>query len=178
VGASVWDTEGVIDELEKLVGDGLSANQIGRALTFKFNQKISRCAVIGKAARIGLKLPHSPFKRKRVERIERRAPPPRPAPANPLRRALEMAPEPMPETEPEIVVDPKNRVGIEGLSPHQCRWPIGDPQSADFHFCDRKQIGGLPYCETHTRRAFNPVTVKPRLHPLRPYVPTKVEEDA
>jgi GcrA cell cycle regulator len=163
VGASVWDTKGVIDELEKLVGDGLSANQIGRALTFKFNQKISRCAVIGKAARIGLKLPHSPFKRKRVERIERRAPPPRPAPANPLRRALEMAPEPMPfAIVEEVVVPEKERVGVEGLGPHQCRWPIGDPQSADFHFCHHKRIGGISYCEIHARRAHRPIEEQPR----------------
>ena len=25
-----------------------------------------------------------------------------------------------------------------------CRWGIGDPQSADFHFCNRAAVPGLP----------------------------------
>lgn len=36
-----------------------------------------------------------------------------------------------------------------------CCWPIGDPKSPDFHFCDvpRERIDG-PYCEAHHRKAY------------------------
>ena len=27
---------------------------------------------------------------------------------------------------------------------------------ADFHFCGRKKVTGLPYCDFHARRAFQP----------------------
>lgn len=39
---------------------------------------------------------------------------------------------------------------------HDCRWPIGDPQGADFHFCGKQKVDGHPYCEFHVRRANQP----------------------
>ena len=45
---------------------------------------------------------------------------------------------------------------IQTLTEVCCRWPIGDPQQADFHFCGKKKVAGLPYCEVHARRAFQP----------------------
>ena len=42
------------------------------------------------------------------------------------------------------------------LTECSCRWPIGDPQHEDFHFCNRNKVPGLPYCEFHARRAFQP----------------------
>ena len=45
---------------------------------------------------------------------------------------------------------------IQTLTETCCRWPIGDPQLADFHFCGKKKVNGLPYCEGHARRAFQP----------------------
>ena len=40
---------------------------------------------------------------------------------------------------------------------HQCRWPIGDPQSPEFHFCNNKRAEGWPYCEHHVRNVAAPV---------------------
>ena len=45
---------------------------------------------------------------------------------------------------------------LADLEMNDCRWPIGDPQQADFHFCGKKKVTGLPYCEYHARRAFQP----------------------
>jgi len=55
------------------------------------------------------------------------------------------------------------------LELHDCRWPIGDPRNADFHFCGARQMAGRPYCELHWRRAFQPprprgTVVVPRRH--------------
>jgi hypothetical protein len=42
------------------------------------------------------------------------------------------------------------------LERHDCRWPIGDPKDADFHFCGERSLAGRPYCELHWRMAFQP----------------------
>jgi GcrA cell cycle regulator len=38
---------------------------------------------------------------------------------------------------------------IETLEADDCRWPVGDPRRADFHFCGEKKALGRPYCEGH-----------------------------
>lgn len=57
---------------------------------------------------------------------------------------------------------------IEDIPPHlrvplakldeskQCRWPVGDPQHADFGYCGGAKVPGLSYCEHHVRRAYQP----------------------
>lgn len=37
-----------------------------------------------------------------------------------------------------------------------CKWPIGDPRHADFHFCGAKQALGRPYCQEHWEMSFVP----------------------
>ncbi len=43
------------------------------------------------------------------------------------------------------------------LKHDECRWPIGDPKSPEFHFCGEKTVNGKPYCAKHC--AFAYVTV-------------------
>lgn len=47
---------------------------------------------------------------------------------------------------------------MANLKPNQCRWPIGDPDSEDFHFCGEQVFVGKPYCYEHCKQAyqFNP----------------------
>ena len=40
------------------------------------------------------------------------------------------------------------------LKPGQCRWPIGDPDSENFHFCGRPVFVGKPYCYEHCKQAY------------------------
>ena len=56
----------------------------------------------------------------------------------------------------EEIVPLKKRKTMTTLMPDDCRWPIGDPQSADFHFCGERKQSGHPYCETHVRSASTP----------------------
>lgn len=56
----------------------------------------------------------------------------------------------------EIVIPPHERKQLVDLEASDCRWPIGDPKEADFHFCGRGKVAGLPYCEPHAKRAFAP----------------------
>lgn len=43
---------------------------------------------------------------------------------------------------------------MENLKPNQCRWPIGDPDSEDFHFCGDTVFVGKPYCYEHCKQAY------------------------
>ena len=63
----------------------------------------------------------------------------------------------------KIVRKPKTVLDLE---PHDCRWPIGEPRSPDFHFCGERQLEGRPYCALHWGMAFQPA--RPRHHGQRP----------
>jgi len=54
----------------------------------------------------------------------------------------------------------KQRKTVKTLDNNDCRWPIGDPQHADFHFCGDRRVAGRPYCQAHLQAAFQPA--KPR----------------
>jgi hypothetical protein len=55
----------------------------------------------------------------------------------------------------------ENRKTIDTLQRDDCRWPIGDPQEADFHFCGAKKLAGCSYCDLHRRMAFQPARPRP-----------------
>jgi GcrA cell cycle regulator len=57
---------------------------------------------------------------------------------------------------PDVDVPIAERRGVKELLDKQCRWPIGDPQHKDFHYCNGTQVPGLPYCAQHCSRAFVP----------------------
>jgi GcrA cell cycle regulator len=66
----------------------------------------------------------------------------------------------------ELVIPLSQRKSINTLLPDDCRWPIGDPQASDFHFCGKRKVDGHPYCDVHMRRGFQPS--RPRPVPYRP----------
>lgn len=158
-----WNDERV-ELLKKLWAEGLSASQIAGRLG-----GVTRNAVIGKVHRLGLSgrattsrmKSHRP--RARAAATARRLAKPAAAGArfgqtgNPAVRALyQPEAEPFIPTAEELVIPLKERRTIQTLTECSCRWPIGDPQMADFHFCGKPKVAGLPYCEFHARRAFQP----------------------
>ena len=152
-----WTDERV-ETLKKLWTEGLSASQIASRLG-----GVSRNAVIGKVHRLGLSgratttrnKPSRP--RPRIGTIKR---PPKPRfgqPGNPAYRSLyQPGAEPYEPAPEDLDIAVEDRVKLVELKECSCRWPIGDPQTSDFGFCNRKAVEGLTYCETHARRAFQP----------------------
>jgi GcrA cell cycle regulator len=143
-----WNNER-IEQLRTLWHDGLSASQIAAVLG-----GITRNAVIGKAHRLGLTGRPSPIKagsvgssrpRVRRPRVERPSVPRPPLAAAPVRRFEPVQVEPVEEVPGATILTLTDRL---------CKWPIGDPRAADFHFCGRASIDGLPYCNEHARRAY------------------------
>ncbi len=77
------------------------------------------------------------------------------------------------EAMPEIEIPVGERLKLLDLENHHCRWPIGDPQRPDFHFCGSRPVPGLPYCQRHAVRAYAPPKPKgylPSVHVLAPNV--------
>lgn len=54
----------------------------------------------------------------------------------------------------------RHALEMANLKPNQCRWPIGDPDSEDFHFCGAPVFVGKPYCYEHCKQAYQFVTPK------------------
>jgi GcrA cell cycle regulator len=152
-----WNDERV-ELLKKLWSEGLSASQIAGRIG-----SVTRNAVIGKVHRLGLS------GRATTTRMKSHRPRTRPVPAkrppakprftnvgNTALRALYQDAEPYVAPVEELVIPMAERRSIQSLEECSCRWPIGDPQEADFHFCGKTKVAGLPYCEFHARRAFQP----------------------
>jgi GcrA cell cycle regulator len=67
---------------------------------------------------------------------------------------------PIPPAPPRRLVPAKPSPEIAGkttlldLSDKVCRWPMGHPGEADFHFCGVAVNPGFPYCVEHCGRAY------------------------
>lgn len=122
---------------------GLSASQISRALGTR-----TRNSVIGRINRLGLsgrtrKNDHQSTAARIKARRRSQLRTPRPPKATPL------------PAEPVDLL-PIAKVTLYQLNDLTCRYPIGDPQEADFTFCGRTCHGG-PYCVGHAKLCYTPV---------------------
>ena len=158
-------TEERVELLKKLWAEGLSASQIAARLG-----GVTRNAVIGKVHRLGLSgratSSRSSSLRPRRTHVPRA---PRATSlmfgtrgATALKPQFDMELDPAPQPLEELVIPLHERASIMTLKESMCRWPIGDPGDPEFHFCGRKKLGTLPYCEHHARMAYQPVQARRR----------------
>lgn len=138
-----WTTQR-IDLLKTLWADGQSASVIASHIG-----GITRNAVIGKVHRLGLPgratatRTYAPRRRTetlrtRIGRTRRSTAAPRARPPRGAAKAL-----------PELAPAPPVAVTVATLTSLTCRWPIGDPFDAGFHFCGRTANESHPYCPHH-----------------------------
>ncbi len=143
-------TEDRVELLAKLWAEGLSASQVATQLG-----GVTRNAVIGKVHRLGLSgraKPSRPTKRKpRTKLAKTRSITPR-KPSAPRRVP---APPPPPPLEAKLLPSGEFAT-IMTITEHLCKWPLGDPSSADFRFCGRGTDKGEPYCKSHAQLAYQP----------------------
>ena len=163
-------TEEAISRLRTLWAEGHSTAEIGRRMG------ISKNAVVGKAHRLELPPRPSPIRREGsgTPRPPRRPVPPRvngptlpsmAAPPPPLRAAapavaqhrpiVEPARAPVPP--PAIVEKPAMRpvpVARPSSRTMSCCWPLGEPGTPGFRFCDDPALAGKPYCGDHASLAY------------------------
>ena len=157
-----WTDERV-ELLKKLWADGLSASQIAAQLG-----GVTRNAVIGKVHRLSLSgraKPASSGPRPRKPRVASHRPTRSYIAGNTaLKTHAVPAPRRLPAPVPieDIVVPIMLRVPLMALTDQMCKWPIGDPGAEDFCFCGHKNFNSLPYCEYHSRIAYQPVNDRRR----------------
>ena len=87
--------------------------------------------------------------------------------------ALAMAEAPAEAAKParsleDVVVPMSLKVTIVELRESMCKWPIGDPSSADFRYCGSPANTGAPYCQYHGKLAYQPAQDRRRERDRRP----------
>jgi len=124
-------TEELMAEMKQLASKGKSGGQIALKLG------LTRSAVIGKMSRLKIPLtgvarggraPGMPHRKKAILNVHVEEPV-KPLPTN---------------------------VTLPELDPSGCKWPIGDPATSGFVYCNQRRSGRHSYCEAHCRIAFRP----------------------
>jgi GcrA cell cycle regulator len=152
-------TDETIARIRELWAEGHSTAEIGRRMG------VSKNAIVGKAHRLNLEARPSPIRR------EGDALSPRPATARrfvgptlpPLAAGLPPAETPQAAPVADPVAPPAEAprpVAVRPLPPlhtprtHTCCWPLGDPGTPSFRFCDAAATPGKPYCGEHAAMAY------------------------
>jgi GcrA cell cycle regulator len=142
-----WPPERV-EQLRIGVASGLSCSQIAAEIG------VTRNAVIGKIHRLGLSpgRPAAAPARSCPPRARR----PRHAPQRQFLRLI-FASAPAVAGEEAVTlapIDSSQRCSLLDIGQDKCRWPVGDPCTADFVFCGNPSMAGLSYCAGHARMAY------------------------
>lgn len=164
-------TDDTITRLRSLWDEGHSTAEIGRRLG------VSKNAVVGKAHRLDLSGRPSPI-RPSADGARTRSPlrrvagptlpplasarPPVPTPsvtaAAAPRTAGALALKPMPAAAPRPAPAPAPRLQAVAPRPYgrivTCCWPLGEPGTRSFRFCDAESVPGKPYCACHADLAY------------------------
>ena len=129
---TAWTPERVAT-VTRLWNEGLTTAEIGRTIG------MSKNAVVGKVHR--LQLPSRP---------------------SPIRQGKSASEKVQRERAPVAVVAQMKAPQTlhPAIGSAACKWPIGHPDEAGFHFCGANALVGKPYCPDHYRRAY--VAAKPR----------------
>jgi GcrA cell cycle regulator len=146
-----------VEELKNLWSEGLSASQIAKRLG-----DVTRNAVIGKVHRLGLEARAKPAKKQvSVGQLD----------SNLISVSYsgnlafkDISSDNVGYSSKADLAEPKlnnlhsvteqEYVSILNLTENNCKWPIGDPSDEDFHFCGHQPYAGMPYCETHAKKAY------------------------
>ena len=160
-----WNEETIL-RLRTLWAEGHSTAEIGRRLS------VSKNAVVGKAHRLELEARPSPIRREPPPappscfRVDGTTLPPlpstdEPVPVTPTVESAPMVatPAPQPPAPARTVAPaPLPRLAPVAARPYgrviTCCWPIGEPGTKSFHFCDSPSEPGKPYCGDHAKLAY------------------------
>ena len=137
-----WN-EDTISRLRALWDEGHSTAEIGRRLG------VTKNAVVGKAHRLVLPPRPSPIRRSEApghvprREVARRS-------TGPTLPPMPDAPRPA-QPRPALRAVPAEPVRVRVST---CCWPIGDPGTPSFRFCDSGALANKPYCAEHAALAY------------------------
>ena len=156
-----WNEEAIV-RLRALWTEGHSTAEIGRRLG------VSKNAVVGKAHRLDLPARPSPIRRDgnggaprqpAPRRVAGPTLPPLSSTAIPAVEAAPAPPPPRPAVAPPRAAAPPPAPRMQAVPRPfarsvACCWPIGEPGTPTFKFCDAQAITGKPYCGEHAQLAY------------------------
>lgn len=140
---TLWAEESVI-QLRKLRQAGCSAAECARSLGMTRNQVIGKLSRLGILARPTIPIQHNNC----TDRTKHN----NGGVTTTVRKTFPTKPMPVTGAQDDYSIPVAQRLSIFDLSDATCRWPVGDPRSADFFFCGAV-TGGHVYCKLHARRA-------------------------
>jgi len=153
-----WNDE-LISKLRNLWGEGHSTSEIGRRIG------MSKNAVVGKAHRLNLPPRPSPIRREGMPGVRPRPPAPKRCTGPTLPPLAAVVAEPLPAllaaARPDPIAAPvaQTQPAVRIVPPRAgrsvaCCWPIGEPGTKSFRFCDAEAAAGKPYCAEHAALAY------------------------
>lgn len=133
---SIWN-DNTFNILKNMLSEEFRTREIADELSRVTGTVVTKSAVISKAHRSGLEI----LKPKRNKKVL------------PVRECVK---EVTTVKESSAVftktILPSNDAVLH-LRYSQCRWPHGDPRTAEFGFCENARINNSPYCKKHHRAA-------------------------
>ena len=175
--SKAWDSN-VLKKLKALVGKGLSTAEIGKKLGLSKNAIVGKLHRMGwnagatdsdakPAKKAGVKKPAPKKVEKKtvaVKAVKKAAPAPKPVKVAP-KKEYKKVEKPAPKKTGGHAIAGSRGISVHqrmvqhalemaNLKPNQCRWPIGDPDSENFHFCGNPVFVGKPYCYEHCKQAY------------------------
>lgn len=175
--SKAWDSN-VLKKLKALVGKGLSTAEIGKKLGLSKNAIVGKLHRMGwnagatdsdakPAKKAGVKKPAPKKVEKKtvaVKAVKKAAPAPKPVKVAP-KKENKTVEKPAPKKTGGHAIAGSRGISVHqrmvqhalemaNLKPNQCRWPIGDPDSENFHFCGNPVFVGKPYCYEHCKQAY------------------------
>jgi len=176
-----WDS-GMLKKLKSLVGKGLSTAEMGKKLGMSKNAVVGKLNRLGWNVKPGEPEPKTRGKAKKETKISTKKAlksaastkaiekKPRVWGRKPKEAKTETPVKQKVAVKEKIVVKTASKktkkdlalhelliqhaLQMANLKPNQCRWPIGDPDSENFHFCGETVFAGKPYCYEHCRQAY------------------------
>jgi GcrA cell cycle regulator len=151
---TVWP-DNILSRLKELCRENTHSNSlIAVILNKEFGTNLSRCAVIGKRARVGLDggRPTVSKPRENRPRPARRSPRDVPAVSLHKRHLRDRSPREAPTVFP-------HKCNLLDLSNETCRYPCGEVGGPGFFFCGTPEADlalGYPYCQAHTQLTQSP----------------------
>jgi len=144
---ATWTPER-LEQLRNFAGSGLSSSQIAAEIG------VTRNAVIGKLHRLGL-ASGRPAAGGPARSCPPRARRPRHSPQREfLHLMFAQAPSIAGNAAASSNVQSAQPCSLFDLARDKCRWPMGNPDAADFAFCGNEAAAGFPYCAGHARMAY------------------------
>jgi GcrA cell cycle regulator len=156
-------TDDKVKILKKLWSEGLSASQIANRIG-----DVTRNAVIGKVHRLGLESRAKSIRssdlsvsqlKSSVVSVTYSGNLALKAIIDPINDVISVG-QSITQGFEAVQISPGEHVTILTLNENRCKWPIGDPSDADFHFCGHEPKSKAPYCTEHSKVAFKPLRLR------------------